>query len=158
LILSASYTDKGGNNIKALTGSKTFSLRGNTIAVNGTEKLNGFTFIKFNGNNVLVFPATDGWFAMDSIDLTGVGATNIAMGWQNVPKAGVNFEVRLDTPAGKLLGKGVMPIPAKGQQRALIKVPIKAVDDGKFHTVYFVYKAAEVLQAGVVSVQFGGRK
>jgi len=158
LVLSASYTDKGGNYIKALTGSKTFSLRGNSIAVSGTEKLNGFTFIKFNGNNVLVFPATEGWFAMDQIDLTGVGATNIAMGWQTAPKAGVSFEVRLDAPGGKLLGKGVMPVPAKGQQGGILRVPIKAVADGKFHTVYFIYKAAETLQAGVVSVQFGGGK
>ena len=158
LILSASYTDKGGNNIKALTGSKTFSLRGNTIAVNGTEKLNGFTFIKFNGNNVLVFPASEGWFAMDSIDLTGVGVLNIAMGWQTAPKAGVSFEVRLDAPGGKLLGKGSMQAPAKGQQGGVVKVPVEKVTDSKFHTVYFVYKAAEALQAGVRSVQFGGRK
>ena len=30
MVLAASYTDKGGNNIKALTGNATVSLRSNT--------------------------------------------------------------------------------------------------------------------------------
>ena len=158
LLLSASYTDKGGNNIKALTGSKTISLRSNTIPASGAEKLNGFKSFKYNSSNVLVFPATEGWFAMDSIDLTRIGATNVAMGWQTPPTSGINLEVRLDAPGGKLLGKGSMPVPAKGQQGGVVKVPIEAVTDGKFHSVYFVYKATEALQAGVTSVQFSGGK
>ena len=158
LLLSASYTDKGGNNIKALTGSKTFSLRSNTIAVNGTEKLNGFTSMKFNGNNVLLLPGTEGWFAMAAIDLKGVGAMNVAVGWQAPPKAALVFEARLDAPDGKLLGKGSMAVPAKGQQRGIVSVPVEAVADGKLHAVYFIYKATEALQAGVTSVQFNVRK
>jgi hypothetical protein len=158
MVLSASYTDKGGNNIKALTGSKTFSLRSNTVAVTGTEKLKGFTYVKFNGNSVLVFPAADGWFAMDQIDLTGVGSMNIIVGWQTAPKAGISFEARLDAADGKLLGKGSLPTPAKGQQGGIVAVPIEPIADGKFHTVYFVYKSTEAIQAGVTSVQFNVKK
>ncbi len=158
LLLSASYTDKGGNNIKALTGSKTLSFRSNIIGVNGTEKLNGFTAIKAKGNYVLAFPATQGWFAIDSIDLTGIGAANIALGWKIAPVIGISFEVRLDAPEGKLLGKGMMPASTKDQQGGVVKVPLVAVTDGKFHTVYLVYKATEVLKANVTSVQFSGRK
>ena len=158
MVLSASYTDKGGNNIKALTGSKSFSLRSNSVAVTGTEKLRGFTYVKLNGSNVLVFPAAEGWFAMDPVDLTGVGIMNISVGWQTTPNAGVSFEARLDSPAGKLLGKGSMPVPAKGEQGGIVKVPVEAVSDGKLHTVYFVYKAIDALQAGVTSVQFNVRK
>jgi glucose/arabinose dehydrogenase/cytochrome c551/c552/type 1 glutamine amidotransferase len=158
MVLSASYTDKGGNNIKALTGSKTFSMRSNTVAVTGTEKLKGFTFVKSNGNNVLVFPTTEGWFALDAIDLTGVGLLNVNLGWQTAPKAGISFEARLDTPDGKLLGKGSLPTPAKGQQGGIVAVPIEPIADGKFHTVYFVYKSTEAIQAGVTSVQFNVKK
>ena len=158
MLLSASYTDKGGNNIKALTGSKTFSLHSNTIAVSGTEKLNGFKATKLNGNNALTFPGAAGWFAMDSIDLTGVAVMNINLGWQTAPNAGVSFEAGLDAPGGTLLGKGTMVVPAKGQQGGLVKVPVTVVSDGKFHTVYFVYKGTESLKAIVTSVQFGGRK
>ena len=158
MVLSASYTDKGGNNIKALTGSKTFSLRSNTIAVTGTEKLKGFTYVKFNGNSVLVFPAAEGWFAMDAIDLTGVGSMKVTLGWQTAPKSGVSFEARLDTPDGKLLGKGTTLAPAKAQPGGVVIVPIEAVADVKFHTVYFVYKATEALKGSVTSVQFNVRK
>ncbi|MEP7252310.1 MAG: ThuA domain-containing protein, partial [Ginsengibacter sp.] len=76
MVLSASYTDKGGNNIKALTGSNLVALRSNTITFTGTEKVKGFKPFKYNGNNVMIFPAVEGWVALDSIDLTGVNSVN----------------------------------------------------------------------------------
>ena len=37
LVLSASYTDKGGNNIKALTGSSSISRNSNTVSFTGSK-------------------------------------------------------------------------------------------------------------------------
>ena len=157
MVLSASYTDKGGNNIKALTGNNSVSLRSNTISFTGNEKVKGFTTLKYGGNNVMVFPAGEGWFALDQIDLTGVKAVNLTVGWQATPKNGISIEARLDAPDGKLLGKGTMPVAKKGQQFGVLQVPFETVTDGKFHTIYFVYKAQEAMQAGIMSLQFNGK-
>lgn len=154
LVISASYTDKGGVNIKPLTGSSNLSLQSNTVSFTGNEKLKEFTTFKYNGANLMLFPALEGWFAIDHIDLTGVGAINIASGWQGTPKTGFSFEARLDAPDGKLLGKGTMAAPEKGMQAGITKIPVSTVTDGKFHTIYFIYKAQETFGGGVTSVEF----
>jgi cytochrome c len=157
LVLSASYTDKGGNNIKALTGTNSVSLRNNTLAFTGKEKVKGFTTYKMGPATLMVMPAQEGWFALDEIDLTDVKSVSLAAGWQEGPKAPVEFEVRLDAPDGKSVGKGTMAAAAKGQKGGIIKVPIQAVPDGKFHTLYFIYKpnsANSTMQSGISTVQF----
>jgi len=154
MVISASYTDKGGNNIKALTGKNTISLRSNTLFFTGQEKVKGFSGYKYNGQHVWVLPAGEGWLASDSIDLTGVRRVNLACGWQAAPTGPLVFEARLDSPDGKLLGKGTMPpVTRKGQLFGVISVPIGAVTDGNYHAIYFLYKAQEPIAGGVISIQ-----
>lgn len=158
LVLSASYTDKGGNNIKALTGSNVISLPGNLMTLTGKEKFKGFSTIKYNGMNIMVFPsAGEGWFEVGPLDLTGVGSINLTCGWQAAPQKGINMEARLDTPDGKLLGTGSSPAPKKGQQGGVINVPVLKVTDGKMHSIYFIYKAQEAIAGGIMSVQFNSK-
>ena len=154
LVLSASYTDKGGNNIKALTGNSSASLKNNMVLFSGKEKTNGFTTYKYNGMNVMVFPATEGWFALDNIDLTGVKSLLINSSWKAAPTKALAFEARLDEPDGKVLGSGSMPVAGKTQKGGVAKLPITTVADGKMHTIYILYKSQEKLKAGVTSVQF----
>ena len=154
LVLSASYTDKGGNNIKALTGNSSASLKNNMVLFSGKEKTNGFTTYKYNGMNVMVFPATEGWFALDNIDLTGVKFLLINSSWKAAPTKALAFEARLDEPDGKVLGSGSMPVAGKTQKGGVAKLPITTVADGKMHTIYILYKSQEKLKAGVTSVQF----
>ena len=158
LVLSASYTDKGGNNIKALTGNNAVSLANSTMPLTGKEKFKGFTTIKYNGMNSMVFPTSaEGWFATAPVDLTGVGSINLTAGWQAAPEKGLGVEARLDAPDGKLLGSGTIPAPKKGQQGAVIHVPIEKVTDGKMHTVYFIYKAQGPVSGGIMSLQFNSK-
>ncbi len=157
MVLSASYTDKGGNNIKALTGSNVVSLRSNTVQFTGTEKINGFSFFKFSGTNLLILPAGEGWFALDSLDLTGVSSISLTNMWQTPPSKSLSFEARLDGPDGKLLGKGTMPLPQKNATSGIANIPVEKTTDGKFHSVYFIYKGQEQVGGGVVSVQFNAK-
>ncbi|HYV53987.1 MAG TPA: Crp/Fnr family transcriptional regulator, partial [Chitinophagaceae bacterium] len=157
MVLSASYTDKGSNNTKALTGNAAVSLRSNNWSSTGNEKVNKFTTFKFNGTNILIFPPTEGWFAIDSIDLTGVRSLNLIAGWQAPPTKGFGFEIRLDKPDGVLLGQGKLPPPAKGQQYGIVNMPLTTVTDNNFHSLYFVYKGSEPISGGVVSVQFNAK-
>ncbi len=160
LVLSASYTDKGGNNIKALTGGNSIALRSNNVSFTGKDEVKGFTTFSVNGNTYMVFPQGEGWFSKDSIDLTGVKSVNIIAGWQAVPQFGFDFEVRLDAPDGKLLGKGSVPMPQKSQKTGTAHVALEPITDGTFHKLYFIYKSKDpkaILQAGVSMLQFNAK-
>lgn len=161
LVLTASYTDKGGNNIKALTGTDIAVLNSNTITFKGTEKTKGFVTYNANGNNYMVLPREEGWFALDSIDLTGVGAVNMMAGWQDPPQYGYDFEIRLDGPEGNIIGKGALPSQKNNKQpQATVHVVLQPVTDGKYHTLYFIARPKdpnEKAQAGIAFVQFMGK-
>ncbi|MEP7229555.1 MAG: ThuA domain-containing protein [Ginsengibacter sp.] len=157
MVLSASYTDKGGNNIKALTGSNSFVLRSNTITFAGTEKVKGFNPFKYNGNNVMIFPAVDGWVAVDSIDLMGVKSISLSAGWQAPPSKTIDFEIHLDAANGKLLGAGNVPVAPKGQQFGLANIKLEPVADGKFHTLFIVYKPTQPITGGITSITFNSK-
>jgi cytochrome c len=157
MVLSASYTDKGGNNIKALTGSNSVALHSNTVTFKGTEKTKSFTSMKYGGNNLMILPVAEGWVALDNIDLTGVHTIQIGCGSQAAPKKNLDFEIRLDAPDGKVISNGattIPPVKGAGMQMTTVKLPIETVSDGKQHTVYVIYKPQEKLQAGMMSVQF----
>jgi len=158
MVISASYTDKGGNNTKALTGKTTVSLRSNRVFFTGLEKVNGFAPYKYNGEQVMIFPSGAGWVAMDSLDLTGVHRLSLACGWQTAPKGSLDFEARLDGPDGRLLGKGsIPPVTNKGQQSGSASIPVEAVKDGAMHTVYIRYAGKEPVAGGIQFVQFNSK-
>ena len=158
LVLTASYTDKGGNNIKALTGRSTVSLNGPEVRFTGKEEVKDFTFYTGGNQTALLLPAAEGWFALNNIDLTGIRSLNLTIGWQDAPKNSFNFEARLDTPDGTLLGKGTMPPPvSKNQQGGLAKLAINPVTDDKMHKIYIIYKGQEKVVAGIRSVQFSSK-
>lgn len=156
MVISASYTDKGGNNIKSLTGHNEVTLKSNTVKFTGKEKTEGFNSFKSGGDYVLILPSNQGWFALDSIDLTMVKSLNISVGWQKAPTSGITFEVRLGAPDGTLLGKTSVQ-PRKGQQSYLGKVALQPIAHGQLHNLYFLYKAGESIQGAVSSVQFNGK-
>lgn len=157
LILSASYTDKGGNNIKALTGSNSIALGSNTYLFSGNEKTKGFGNYNFNNTNYLVLP-NEGWFMLEGLDLTGLSNATIMAGWQLPPAFGYDFELRLDNPEGKIIGRGsLMPPFSKNQMQAAIPIKIESIADGNLHNLYFVSKAKdakEIAQAGLGAVVF----
>lgn len=161
LVLSASYTDKGGNNIKSLTGRSTAILSSNTVMFKGTEKMNGFVPYSYNGSYIMVLPKGSGWFAVDSIDLTGVSSVGMMVGWQNPPKYGYDFELRLDVPDGKVLGTGSLTPPVnKKQQFVPVAIKVQPVTGGQYHTIYIVSKPKdprESVTGGVSLLQFNSK-
>ncbi|GGA93892.1 ThuA domain-containing protein [Puia dinghuensis] len=160
MVITASYTDKGGNNIKALTGKATVSLRSNTMYFTGKEKVKGFNPFLYNGHNVMVFPSGEGYLSSDSVDLTGVRYISLTCGWQAPPKMPLGFEARLDGPDGKLLGKAaITPSPGKpgALAFAIATLPISAITDGSSHTVYFLYKSKEPISGGILSLTFNSK-
>ena len=109
----------------------------------------------------MVMPKEEGWFSLDSIDLTDVKSANIMMGWQDAPVYGYDFEIRLDAPDGKSLGKGsLLPPQNKSTRQGIAHIALQPVDDKQFHTLYIIAKpknANEKAQAGIGGVQFNAK-
>lgn len=157
LVLSASYTDKGGNYSKALTGGNALSLSSNNIRFKEKQEMKGFTVISYNGVRYAVIPKTESWLAVDSIDLTDVGSVTAPASWQDVDPAGLELELRLDTPDGRLLGKGKLAIPKKEEKKGTIRIPVEAITDKKFHKIYLVYKpqaGKDMTPVGISGLRF----
>ena len=138
-ILTASYTDAGTGEAKPLTGIEKVYLMGSTVAFSDKTKTEGFTPISFGGRDLLVVPSKQAWFALENIDLKGVKTVYIAIGGQELPKSGLDFELRLNAPDGKLLGKGTMPKPVEGQRSGAVDIKLINDFNVKAEELYFVY-------------------
>ncbi|MCF3108197.1 ThuA domain-containing protein [Niabella sp. CC-SYL272] len=139
LVLSASYSDKGGNQIKSLTGTNTLLLRSNMIPFGETDK------------------TKEGWFVLKQIDLTNVHSMSIAYDRQESPGKTSVLEVRLDAANGPLLGSKPMPAVAKEAKEAVASIPVKGISDGQFHTLYFIYRTEDQIHDNMKWVQFNGK-
>jgi cytochrome c551/c552 len=153
LFLTASYTDKGGNNIKPLTGNSAVALRNSKVTFDIVKRMEGFTSYNFNGSVMMVLPATAGWFSIDSIDLTAVNGATISLGWVKPPVSDHSFEIHLDAPNGQKLGEvsfaPASPVKQAGYsaekptnkfQGKILTTHLTPVNDGKLHNVYIVSK------------------
>ena len=72
MVLTASYTDKGVNGVRPLTGATSATLKGSIVSFTKGMQLDKFSQIEFGGMKLLILPAEEGWFVLDDIDLKGV--------------------------------------------------------------------------------------
>jgi len=146
LMLNASYTDQGGENIKPLSGSTTVLLKSNTIDMGTTgDYAGGYSSMSYDGNNLVMVPKNEASFGIKGVDLTGitsVAATTVTFG--NLGDEYV-FELRLDSPTGELVGSetfvqkpssGPEGAPSNGQ----LTIPITGTADGKLHKLFVITK------------------
>ncbi|NUO00033.1 MAG: ThuA domain-containing protein [Saprospiraceae bacterium] len=162
-ILSASYTDKGGKGIQPLSGMASHTLRNNTMGFDNARNIVNYTSFDYGGYHLMMTPKSAGSFSLDSLDLTGISAATLAMGWQVAPQFGYTFELRLDGPNGKKLGEAVLKgsgssaPPKVPFQIATLTIPIASVTDGKRHNLYLVSKPndpGEPNQAALQGITF----
>jgi cytochrome c551/c552 len=160
LYVTATYTDKGGNNIKPMTGTSSIVLRNSKMQFSNTTNLKGYTSIEYNGMHIMIVPKEVASFSLENIDLAGVTAAVLSAGWQKAPDFGFSFELRLDSPDGKKLGEGSTTggIPVKGPMGGIeIQIKLEPVTDGKLHNLYIVSKAIndkESSRIGLRSIRF----
>lgn len=145
LVISATYSDKGGPGLKSLASSTAFSLRHPSLSFEDAIDVKEYSAMDYNGMSLLVVPNGQGQFGIPEIDLTDVHGITLTAGWQESPKQAISFEVRLDAPNGKLLGSltlntGQAPVKQGSVGTATISGPLEPVTDGKIHTVYIVSK------------------
>ena len=139
LVVTASYTDHGASGSKSLTGTSQLLLPGNNISISEDMKTDGFKIMSMGGKDLLINPEKMGWFAIPHLDLTDVKTANLTIGWQDTLDAGFDYEIHLDAPDGKLVGKGTLPASKASQKTAQLPIKVDPVTDGDFHEVYFTY-------------------
>src|SRR5690606_19151577 len=115
-ILSASYTDKGGENIKPLTGSNVATLQNSTLDLSKASDVQGFSSFNMDGRNLLIAPARLGYVSFTQVDLTDITAINIMAGSQQPLKNGYKVVIKMDGPEGATIGESTIdPKSSAGQ-------------------------------------------
>ena len=147
LYVTALYSDKGGNNIKPLSGSASVALRNSKVTFESVKKRKEFG-LNTNGDIAyLSVPDSTGWFVLENIDLSNIEQVELGVDWTKTPLASYQFELRLDAPDGRKIGElnfpAIKAVTAddKKHQKLTIKSNIEAVTDGKMHHLYVVSKA-----------------
>ncbi|MEN8798178.1 MAG: PQQ-dependent sugar dehydrogenase, partial [Flavobacteriaceae bacterium] len=138
--LSASYTDQGYGGVKALTGYAAVRLKSNTFLFSDQIPHEGLIPFNFNNTDLFLLPAEDSWFALNNLDLRGIGSAVMMVGWQQAPLSGLNFELRLDAPDGPKIGSGSLPKPSPNQEGGIVRFRLDKGSDLKNQNVYFVYR------------------
>jgi cytochrome c len=141
-ILSASYTDKGGANIKPLTGAHAVTLRSNILEFGQTTNRSGYSTFNLEGRELMIAPAAAGHFSFEQIDLTDVSTILLSAGSQQPLKQGYKLVVKLDDPEGTIIGETTIEPKSSNSQGPFhsiaVSVNINAVTDGKLHDLYIV--------------------
>jgi glucose/arabinose dehydrogenase/cytochrome c551/c552 len=125
LTISASFTNKGGDNIRPLTGYGSASLRNSKLLFRRTSSMKG--------------P-----FHRDHLDLTGVTRAEMGISWNGHVGPVYHLEVHLDSATGKKIadfefnGKGAMLSENGKQYTQTVQAPIMPVNDGGWHTLYIM--------------------
>ncbi|MDX1637516.1 MAG: PKD domain-containing protein, partial [Balneolaceae bacterium] len=154
LILSASYTDQGGPNIKPLTGNTTHYLRNSTMSFTNAQNLEGYTTMTYQGNFLLMVPQEPGSFSLNRIDMNGIGSARLMTAFMQPLESGYNFELRLDSPDGKLVGEGAFEPNSNPSGEAPffqpVTIDIDPVTDGQLHDLYIVSEPAGAEKSGTL--------
>ena len=150
LILTASYTDAGGNGVKPLTGAAQMALSGNRISPNPDMEMEGMQAMAFGGMDLALLNANEGHLRLEGYDLTGVRMLILEAGWQTPPAAGADFELRLGSPDGEIIGQGSLTTPQQGQGTG-IPVMLSAPQTGK-QMVYLTYKREKSEDPGMIAL------
>jgi len=166
LVISASYTDKGGATIKPLTGSSSLILSSNSINLEQAGSFSGYTKMVYDGKTLLTVPNTKGSFAVQGIDITGIGSVTLMIASQEPIKFPVDFEIRLDSPTGEVVGRGTnapsagMKLPNMPILMHQANIMLTAAGDGKKHALYFVSdaKGADLGTFIIMGITFNAKK
>jgi cytochrome c len=123
LTVTASYTNKGGDNIRPLTGGGSASLRNSKLSFHNTSSMKG--------------P-----FHRDHLDMTDIVRAAISINWSGPAGTAYHMELHLDSAAGKKIadigidGKSGNPSADMKGFTQTVSASIQPVTDGGLHTLY----------------------
>jgi len=159
LVLTASFTDRGADGIKPLTGNTSVVLRHPSLGMEHARNIEKFTTTNYGGRTLMTIPKEEAHFSLNGIDLKGIKAIQLKGGGQKVSIAGYEIEIRLNSPTGPKLGAGVFKVSGQPQgpvHMGTATITIDPVQDGKKHDIYIVTKPmnGETVDAMLFAAEF----
>jgi hypothetical protein len=101
--------------------------------------MNGFSASRQEGQTVLTTPVGNGYFSIDSVDLTNVSSITFQIGIEEALVAGYKFMIHLDSENGSMIGQFQVPADKWVEKKVLpINVGINKITDGKMHNIYIM--------------------
>ncbi len=143
MIISASYTDNGKRGIAPLTGSGSYVFKSNNLPFSKDTERQNLQHVAFGGQDLLLLPEGDAWFALENVDMTQVKMVGLTVGWQEAPLSGISFELRSGAIDGPVIGSGTMSKPSGGSPGGMIPIVMNQKLDGVVDKLYFVHKPDE---------------
>ncbi|RYY02974.1 MAG: c-type cytochrome [Gammaproteobacteria bacterium] len=143
--LVTSYTDKGSAVIGPITVKKTVTLEPARLNLSSIVDLKlASKFVeagRHNGRDTLMVPATGAWLSLPlgHYDLTGVNAIRVG-GWIGKETSAWQFELRLGSPTGPLIGTSENPGKVLD---AYLRSEIKLQSQTGFQDVFLLIRTAE---------------
>jgi cytochrome c len=131
-ILTASYFDKGASQLPSIAAESSMLLRSPMLKADQATDLHTLRLLVYQGRPGFENIKRNSYAAFKDVDLTGVKKATL-MSFMMDGMDGGNFELRLDTPDGKLLGKALVSKAGMGTA----DVKIEGIE-GK-HTLYTVF-------------------
>lgn len=142
LYLMASYTDKGGKGIRPITGTAGAELRNPRFQAGSYAKADAAATVEINGKKLLI-PTANSWASYREMDLTDVTGLELTYFVQEIPQYGYTVSVHLDSQNGQQLGTASIGAGAAAGKPNTATITFPAVNDGKKHVLYLVFKAAD---------------
>lgn len=125
LVLSASFTDKGGEDIKPLSTSSSVYLRNSKIDFAQVDNRSGYSSFNIEGNEVMVAPTAEGYFVLENIDLREIGSIELVAASQKPFEYGYEIEARIGSPNGERIGQAVLRAnEMKGIGEGIVSKPL----------------------------------
>lgn len=155
LMISATYSDEGTDQLKPLSGNATVLLRSSQMGAASARNLDNYNNMEFGGMRLLMAPNGPGSFSINGIDLKDVTSIDITTGSQEALEYGYDFEIRLGSPSGEIIGEGSAKPDTRSPQGffgEVVQFSIEPVDDNNLHDLYFVSRPADDREEGTIII------
>lgn len=144
-IVRAAYEDGGASGLPSLKSEKTLVLKNAKVDMHSFDVYEDIMKISNGGMNLAIASKSGAYIVLKQTDLNGISELQLQA---LAPKPQVNavggkVELRLDSPAGPLVGSSEFLEPSEKLdfKPNMLSIPIKMADkaDGKLHDVYLVF-------------------
>jgi hypothetical protein len=149
LILSASFTDRGGENIKPLSTTTSVYLRNSKVDFGQVDAMEGYNTFNVEGNDIMLAPTGEGHFILKNIDLNQIASIDLVAASQRAMDYGYELEARLNSPDGKRIGQVILRAnEMKGKGEEIIFKPLSmALEQNSYDKLQDLYIVTRPLNA-----------
>nr|MBI1229424.1 PKD domain-containing protein [Cytophagales bacterium] len=143
LQISATYTDKGGETIKPLTGGNSIYLRNSRLDLSSAS-LNGLSVSNREGRSILMAPSGKSSSAsFEYVDLTGIASVSLELSSEKQLDFGYQMELRQGNENGAIAGQLIVRSGELQQSGAntyskKIDIPVEAPKSGEIQDMFLV--------------------